>query len=67
VEILNTNAYPHISVLDFSWFPELSQQTNSLRGQRVINKQVKIVFSKRNPFDKLSGIYASQRDDLILE
>lgn len=57
MEILGRNSYPHISVLDFSWFPASAEQAPSLTAPRKLNPDIKIKFSMSNPYEKLTGSY----------
>jgi hypothetical protein len=56
MDVLSVNDYPHISVLDFSWFPTTAEQATSLNAPRLLNKDIKIKFTKHNPFEKLTGM-----------
>lgn len=55
MDILTCNDYPHLSVLDFSWFPTSAEQATSLETPRLLNKNLKIKFTKNNPYEKLTG------------
>jgi hypothetical protein len=46
-DILNTTQFPSISDIDFSWFPP--------QNTFVVDQDIKIHFSKRNPSDRLTG------------
>jgi len=53
-DALATGAYPHISDVDFSWFPnECVKCGPASHGEKIHN--VKISFSKRNPSDPFTG------------
>lgn len=56
VEALKKNQYSNISDLDFSYFPDkLQEYFNDNLNKFELPDNINIVFSKRNPADKLTG------------
>ncbi len=52
-DIISSNAFEHISDIDFSWFPSDSQ--SYWNSKPTLNNNINIIFSRRNPADKFTG------------
>lgn len=52
-QVLQETSYPHIGVVDFSYF-EASQCGGAVSGTNLPNTDINIVFSRRNPADPLA-------------
>jgi hypothetical protein len=54
-QVIQENTLPHISDIDFSWFDAATQQYKDKIIQVGRENNINIIFSKRNPADKLTG------------
>uniref|UniRef100_A0A7S4PK94 Uncharacterized protein n=1 Tax=Paramoeba aestuarina TaxID=180227 RepID=A0A7S4PK94_9EUKA len=62
VEVIREQDLSTISVVDFSWFPDCCENQPGIKNGKILptenGNEIEILFTKRNPADKLTGKYA---------